>query len=156
MVYVLDTSPFIVLGHYFPDRFPSFWVQLNELADAGRLTSVSEVAKELDNQTTRGHLTAWIAKHKALFPAPTAEEMTFVARIFAVPAFQALISQKKRLEGTPVADPFVIARAAVLKGCVVTEESTTTPAVRIPAVCSHFKVKCTNLEGLMAAEGWLY
>jgi hypothetical protein len=117
---------------------------------------VSEVAKELDNRNNKAHLATWIAKHKKLFQPPTTDEMTFVAKIFAVPAFQALISQKKLLEGTPVADPFVIARAAVLKGCVVTEEAPTTKAVRIPTVCSHFKVKCTNLEGLMADEGWQY
>ncbi len=156
MIYVFDTSSFIVLGHYFPERFPSFWAQLDELADDDRLTSVSEVAKELDNQNTKAHLATWIDDHTPLFPSPTAPEMAFVAKIFKVPAFQALISRRKRLEGSPVADPFVIARAAILVGCVVTEESPQTAAIRIPTVCKHFSVKCTNLEGLMAREGWKY
>jgi uncharacterized protein DUF4411 len=156
MIYVLDTSSFIVLGHYFPDRFPSFWEHLNGLTDSGGLTAVSEVKKELDNQNTRPHLVSWIKAHPELFPAPTSKEMAYVARIFAVTRFQALISQKARLEGRPAADPFVIARGAVLKGCVVTEESTNPDAVRIPNVCQHFGIRCTNLEGLMAAEGWTY
>ena len=39
MVYVVDTSSFIVVSHYFPDRFPSFWVHFDALADSGRLLS---------------------------------------------------------------------------------------------------------------------
>ena len=156
MIYVFDTSSFIVLGHFFPDRFPSFWEHLNALADSGELTSVSEVRKELDNQNTRPHLASWIKAHPHLFPAPTSDEMAYVAQIFGVPRFQALISQKARLEGKPAADPFVIARAAILEGSVVTEESTNPNAVRIPSVCAHFGIPCTNLEGVMTAKGWTY
>jgi len=44
----MDTSSFIVMGHFFPERFPSFWLQLNNLADQNLLVSVSEVWKELE------------------------------------------------------------------------------------------------------------
>jgi hypothetical protein len=156
MVYVLDTSPFIVIGHYFPDRFPSFWVHLNALADAGRLVSVSEVWKELDRGPTREHLVAWLKSRKALFRKPSAAEMEFVARIFAVPGFQALVKRKAILEGSPVADPWVIASAAVQSGCVVTEESEKPGRVDIPSVCRHFEVECIALVGMMTREGWTY
>jgi hypothetical protein len=36
------------------------------------------------------------------------EEMEFVVEIFKVKHFQSLIRKKEQLEGTPVADPFVI------------------------------------------------
>jgi hypothetical protein len=155
-VYVFDTSSFIVVGHYYPERFPSFWTHLNGLVDAGRLTSVSEVLKELDNNSTRDHLAYWLQAHRAAFPTPSSEEMGFVAKIFGVPAFQALVKEKDRLKGSPVADPFVIARAAVIGGCVITEERPRSNAVRIPSVCAHFQIDCTDIEGLMRREGWQY
>lgn len=155
-MYVMDTSSFIVMGHYFPERFPSFWVDLSTLADQSLLASVSEVWKELDNRSTRSHLTNWIETRKALFTAPSPEEMLYVRQIFAVPSFQSLVRRKSILEGSPVADPWVIARAAILNGCVVTEEADREDTVRIPAVCRHFDVECTTLEGMMGREGWQY
>ena len=156
VLYVFDTSSFIVLENYYPERFPSFWSQLAALAAANRLQSVSEVWKELNRDNTRDFLVDWIKVRQALFLTPAAVETQFVAGIFAVPAFQALVKQKSRLKGSPVADPWVIARAANLGGTLVTQESPDPAKVRMPAVCHHFKVPCTNLEGLMAKEGWKY
>jgi hypothetical protein len=155
-VYVMDTSSFIVMGHFFPERFPSFWLQLNNLADQNLLVSVSEVWKELENRSTRSHLASWVDSRRALFTEPSSAEMEFVREIFAVPSFQSLVRRKSILEGSPVADPWVIARAAILTGCVVTEEADREDAVRIPAVCRHFDVECTTLEGMMQREGWQY
>jgi hypothetical protein len=154
--YVFDTSSFIVLENYYPDRFPSFWAQLTALAAADRLVSVSEVWKELNHENTRDFLMDWVKTREALFSTPVAAETTFVAGIFAVPRFQALVKQKSRLKGSPVADPWVIARSANLGGMLVTQESADLAKVRMPAVCDHFKVPWTNLEGLMANEGWKY
>ena len=53
MTYVIDTSSFIVMSHYFPDRFPTFWTDFDALVAKGIITSVSEVHKELDNQVTK-------------------------------------------------------------------------------------------------------
>lgn len=156
MTYVLDTNAFIVIGHYFPDHFPSFWVHLDALAASGRLTSVSEVRKELDNRNTRTHLGAWIRSHGKLFSTPSAAEMAFVAKIFAIKRFQALVKEKARLQGSPVADPFVIARAAEGGGCVITEERASPNNIRIPTVCKHFGVQCDDVEGLMRREKWRY
>lgn len=144
------------MGHYFPDRFPSFWAHIDGLVAADRMVSASEVWKELDNSSTRQHLTLWLKANAALFATPTSREMAFVAEIFKVSEFQALVREKNRLEGSPVADPFVIARAGVESGCVVTEEVERPGAVRIPTVCAHFSVDCVNLEGLMQREGWRY
>ena len=155
-MYVMDTSSFIVMGHFFPERFPSFWLQLNNLADQNLLVSVSEVWKELENRSTRSHLASWVNSRKALFTEPSPAEMEFVREIFAVSSFQSLVRRKSILEGSPVADPWVIARAAILTGCVVTEEADREDAVRIPAVCRHFDVDCTTLEGMMQREGWQY
>ena len=64
----------------------------------------------------------WAKANKELFPTPTADEGAFIARIFAVRHFQQVIEQKKLLKGGKNADPFIVARAAVIGGTVVTME----------------------------------
>ena len=82
--------------------------------------------------------------------------MSFVAQVFQVPEFQTLVRRKQILSGSPAADPFVIAAAHVRGGCVVTEENRRENAIRIPNVCDHFGVDCTNIEGFMERENWRY
>ena len=156
MLYVVDTSSFIVMWHYFPDRFPTFWTDLDTLVANGSVVSVSEVLKELNNDATRPHLAAWLKKNKPLFSSPNSTETRNVAKIFSVKQFQSLLKRKDILEGKQVADPWVIARAMALNGCVVTEESTRPEVLRIPQVCAHFKLKCINLEGMMLQQGLRY
>ncbi len=156
VVYVFDTSSFIVMENYYPEQFPTFWSNLTELAVANRIQSVSEVWKELNRENTRDFLVNWIKDRQEIFPTPDAKETKFVAGIFAVPAFQALVKQKARLKGSPVADPWVIARAAQLGATLVTEESQDPALLRIPKVCTHFNVASMNVQGLLAQEGWKY
>ena len=153
-VYVIDTSSFIIVENYYPEQFPSFWKNLTALAADRRLQSVSEVLKELVHKHTKEFLAKWVQERTKLFPVPDPVETKFVAGIFAVPAFQALVEMKKRLKGAAVADPWVIARAARIGGTLVAEESRDTTKVRIPKVCNHFDVPCISLQGLMAKEGW--
>ncbi len=156
MTYVFDTNSFIVLGHYFPERFPSFWERFDELVSNGDIASVREVRRELDHRAARQHLVDWIAGHKRIFVLPSPEETEFVRDIFAVAHFQQLVGRKQRLKGSPVADPFVIAAAKMRGACVVTEEVKKMNAARIPNVCEHFQIDCTNLEGMMEREGWMF
>jgi hypothetical protein len=48
--------------------------------------------------------------------------------------FHQLIGEKQALRGTPVADPFVIARASILNGTVVSEESPVKGKINIPGL----------------------
>lgn len=155
-LYVIDTSSFIEVERFYPDQFPSFWRDLDALADAGRLQSVSEVTKELVHQYTRDHLAKWVTARDKLFPTPAGAESKVVADIFKVPGFSALVNHQKQLKGGVVADPWVIARAVTLKGTVVAEESKDLNKVRIPKVCKHFNIPCVDLQGLMKQEGWVY
>ena len=154
MVYVFDTSSIVVLGHYFPDRFPTFWRNFEAAVSDGDVVSVREVLKEL--ASPRPWLMKWVNDHKEMFLTPGADETRFVARIFQIPHFQMLVTETQRLRGQPVADPFVIACASVRNGTVVTEESSKPNSARIPNVCSHFGVACTNVEGYLAANGWQF
>ena len=156
MKYVFDTCAFIVLGHYFPERFPSFWKNLDDYVGRGKIISVREVFKELDNSASKSHLRAWIDLNKKIFLIPSSKEMEFVSQIFSIPQYQHMVEVEKRLKGTPVADPFIIASAKIRGACVVTEEVKKKDASKIPNVCEHFGIECTNLESFMEKEHWRF
>ncbi|MGA2226912.1 MAG: PIN domain-containing protein [Syntrophobacteraceae bacterium] len=156
MTYVFDTSSFIVLGHFFPERFPSFWELFDSEVSNGRIVSVREVYLELDNQISRPHLREWVDRNKHIFLTPGPAESAFLAEIFAISHFRQLLSQKQILKATPVADPFIIASAKIRGACVVTEEVAKKNAAKIPNVCEHFGVSCTNIEGFMQREKWKF
>jgi Zn-dependent peptidase ImmA (M78 family)/transcriptional regulator with XRE-family HTH domain len=150
-----DTSSFIRLNSYYPDIFPGFWQQFNEAVAAGEIVSTREVLRELEREDP-DHVFAWAKQNGSVFTTPTAAETEFVGSILAVPHFQQIIGTKARLMGTPVADPFVIACAAVHGGTVVTEERRKPHSAKIPNVCDHFGIGCVNLEEFMRTIGWTF
>jgi Domain of unknown function (DUF4411) len=75
-------------------------------------------------------------------------------RTAAVSHFQHNIEQQKLLRGGKMADPFVIAKAAVNGGAVVTMEKFKPNSAKIPNICKHFSVECLLLEEFMEREGW--
>jgi hypothetical protein len=152
--FVFDTSSFRVLRHYYPNRFPSVWGELEQLVTNGDLLSTREVLNELERFDDPGPLLAWARDHRDIFAIPTSDETQFVARIFHVQHFQTLIAQKSILTGRPVADPFVVAAAAVKGGIVVTQERFKENAAKIPNVCQHFGVPCIDLEEFMTSQSW--
>ena len=155
MIYVFDSSPLIDLfKYYYLDRFPSLWENFDALVSEHRIISVQEVRNELEG---RGDgLSDWVKTHRDFFLTPTTE-LSFVTRIFKVAHFRTLVRQKERLQGKPVADPFVIAKAWRLEeGCVVTQEVRKPNAARIPNVCEHFGIPCLNLEAFMENENWRF
>ena len=155
--YVFDSGPFIVLfNHYYPGRFPSLWERFAQAVESDRITSTREVFNELEGRGDM--LSEWCRANRKVFATPSADELAFVMEIFNVRHFQAMIRRKERLQGRPVADPFVIARARTLleEGCVVTTEDESPNAAKIPNVCRHFGIDCTNLEGFMEREGWQF
>lgn len=156
MTYVFDTSSLSRLKHFFPGVFKSIWVGLDALVLNGGLISTREVWNEIERRDVDPHTNAWLKARKQLFTTPAADELRFVAEIFRVPHFQALIGEKQRLTGTPVADPFVIACARMRGGTVVTEERLKPHAAKIPNVCQHFDVPCMDLEEFMQAQGWSF
>jgi hypothetical protein len=156
MIYVFDTSSIRQLNHYPPDRFPSFWQRFDDLVFNHRVVSVREVYRELEHQDLREHVHDWKEGNRNLFMVPGARETMFVAEIFAVPHFQYLLKEKDRLTNKPEADPWVIAAAKAIDGCVVTQERKNGNAIRIPLVCEHFGIMCVTLQGLMEREGWRF
>lgn len=154
MLYVFDTNSIRVLGNYYPERFPTFWKRFNEAVQRGDVVSVREVLNELEKQAVAPWLLQWVQANRGSFLLPVPAETEFISQIFRVPHFLTLIGEMQRLRGYPVADPFVVACAKVRSGCVVTEESSRPNAAKIPNVCDHFGVRCTNVEGFLREIGW--
>jgi hypothetical protein len=155
MIYVFDTNSLSALDAYYPKVFTSFWAQFDAAASAGDIISTREVKAELD-RSGLANVLAWARSNSAVFTTPSAAETAFVATILAVPHFQTLINSRAALNGTPVADPFVIACAKVKGGTVVTEEKPKPNSAKIPNVCAHFQVPCINLEMFMQTMGWTF
>ena len=156
MVYVFDTNSFSVLGNYYPEQFPTFWGKFNQAVIAGDIISVREVHRELEFYARHPHLSDWVEDHRDIFLLPSPEETQFVQEIFSVRHFRMLVSEQDLLAGNLRADPFIIAKAKVIDGCVVTEETRRPNAARIPNVCEHFEVDYTNLQGFMERESWTF
>lgn len=155
MIYVLDSDALINLfRHFYLNRFPSLWDKFDRLVMEETIISVREVYNEIGGHEDR--LSQWAKEKQSFFQRPSAEELEFVAEIFKVTHFQALIREKERLQGKPVADPFVIARAKILNGCAITQEKKKPNAAKIPNVCEHFGIDCSNLEGFMEREDWTF
>lgn len=153
MIYVFDSSPLVDLfRHFYPQRFPSLWASFDKLVSAQKIISVREVYNELKDYEDR--LANWVKSHRNSFRKPSNDELNFIVEVFKITHFQMLIRKKERLQGKPVADPFVIARAKVCEGCVVTQEKFKKNAARIPNVCDHFNISCIDLEGFMEKESW--
>jgi hypothetical protein len=108
----------------------------------GQILLVRELYNEILDRARCNQLVLWAKENRKLFLQPSPEEMAFLQEIFAVRHFHSLVRKQEILEGRPVADPFVI------------EEENKPNAAKIPNVCDHFKIKWTDLEGFMKAEGW--
>jgi hypothetical protein len=156
MKYIFDTGAFIVLKNYYPSAFSSLWRRLDTAAADGTIVSVREVYNELHNYNDVDFIQEWAKQHKSIFEKPTNEELLVVQEILATPHFQALISAKAILKGSPVADPFVVAAGKVKKATVVTQESYKENAAKVPNVCNRYKVPRINLESFMKEQGWKF
>lgn len=155
MIYVFDSSTLIHLfRYYYLQRFPTLWEKFDDMAKTGEIISVREVYTEIKDKGDR--LSKWAKAHRDFFLESSLEEINFVTEIFKIPHFQTLIKQQARLQGNPVADPFVIAKAKISGYCAVTQEGLKEHAARIPNVCNHFGIDWTDLEGFMEKENWTF
>lgn len=156
-MYVFDSNSLIDLfKHYYPDRFPTLWEKFDILISDGKFLSIREVVNEINRYARRDRLVDWTKNNSQFFSIPTQNELLIVKEIFQVSHFQAMIRKKARLQGYPVADPFVAAKAKACNGYVVTEERWAKDSAKLPNVCEHFGILCINLEEFMEKEGWIF
>ena len=157
MIYVFDTSSFIVLSHYYMDQFPSLWSKINVEVNLGKIISVKEVVNEIESYGPETELKEWVRDNKKIFhPIPT-EEGQILSDIFKkYPKFQYMIKKKSLQKGRPVADPLIVAKAIHTKGVVVSEESFQKDGIKIPNLCQIKNISCFKLKELMKSKGWRF
>jgi Domain of unknown function (DUF4411) len=100
MIYVFDANSLSELNAYYPDIFRAFWARFDAIVASRDVISTREVRPEVE-RSGKDNIIAWIKAHSHIFTMPSAQETAFVAEIFSVPHFQALIGQKALLRGTP-------------------------------------------------------
>lgn len=152
-MYIFDTGVFIVLGHWYPSSFPTFWRKLDRLANKGKIHSVKEVRNELEYGSPVKHVDEWAKKHRNIFKKPNEDEFKVVLELMQTEKHRDLVRKKNILNGRPVADPFVIAAAKVHGRCIITQEKYRPHGARIPTICEELGIECANLEGFMKREG---
>ena len=155
-MYVFDTNVFHALTIITPKTFPTIWKRVDDLVHEGKLWSVREVRRELNNNCPSHHIEDWIKSHTRIFKRPTDKELHIVSEIFKRPQYLGLVKRQNLLKGLPVADPFIVASAKIHKAYVVTQEARVKNGARIPNVCIDFGVDCINLEQFFEKENIKY
>lgn len=152
MKYVFDSGPIINLKYYYSKVFKSFWNSFGEIVEKGEIISAREVLKELEK---RGDIiSAWAKQHEKLFLIPSSKEIEIVKEILS--KHPELIRKKKFLGGLPVADPFIIAQGYCRNLTVVTNETFTTNAHKIPNICDDMGVEYLSFDQFMEKEKWSF
>ncbi len=162
MIYIFDSSSLIwAFRYYEEDIFPSFWKKFQAIVRDKRLTSVREVYKEVSSYGNS--LSRWADENKDnLFTYPTDDEQHILQKILREPCNRKLVDRKKLAGGGYVADPFVIAKAKNISGCVVTEDGFNNKGqlkenvVSIASVCKILEVTCININNFMRKEKWKF
>ena len=173
---MIDTSSWQQLfGCYRRVRFPTLWQLFDELVSSGAIISVSQVLREIEDRDKKNDEFEWANVHADLFPNVKEQEIHFLREIFLVPHFRHVVPDyvieidydedankfvdvvnEQEQNSAESADPFLIARAKIRGGMVITQERERGNRVRIPSICNHFDINCGTLDDLMALEGWSF
>lgn len=157
MEYLFDTSSLsVIFRHYYHERFPSFWEKFDTFKEKGKIISVREARKEIENIKRGDRLEDWIKQNSDFFEDPTIEELKFITTIYGVNHFQQNLEKRKLLNGGAFADPFIIAKARANNAIVVTQENIKENGAKIPNICEYFGIKCIDLNGFLVKENWIF
>ena len=146
--YILDSNIFIEAKHiyYAFDLCPGFWKSLLHHNSKGNLVSIDRVKKEL--LEGKDNLAIWSKQAAGLFAST---ESKFVLAdygdIIQWVQSQELFTNAAKSEFSRGVDAWVIAYAKANNAIVVTHEASAPKSrkeVKIPDVCKHFNVKCTD------------
>jgi len=142
IVYVVDTCVMReLMFHIRRSVFPDIWEKFEFMIASSHVIFARESIKELELQFSyNGEAMMWLKAHRNYFLPPSNEEAMIVSQIYSVRNFQNNVALKSILEGRPVADAFIVAKAKALGATVVTREKFTTNAARIPNICEYLDV----------------
>ena len=133
-MYVFDTGAFINLfRYYYTDTFEGLWKNFYELIKSGKIISVMEVRRELENHGD--NLSEWVKNHSDLFLKPKQEQIDVIKNIYSTLHFEHNIKQQNKMQYCNAADPFVVAKAKVLGYKVVSTEVYKKDGAKVPNLC---------------------
>ena len=161
-MYIFDTNIFLeIFRAYYPNVFPTLWDKFNAEVAKGTVTSVRNVRPEMLIRRVTPRLDNWIKQNKNIFTEPSVDEQEFMKHLTNTPAGRGLIKTKETQVTQPQADLWLIAKARVFSGTVVTMESRiavpNNPGMgRIPDVCDGHNIRCINLEQFMSEQNWMF
>jgi hypothetical protein len=153
MKYSVDTSALLDgWRRYYPkDVFPSLWVKIELLIQAGDFRMSEEVFNDLKKK--HDDVYKWAKAQDGLVVPIDEGIQKHVTEIMA--KHEKLVDTRKSKSGS---DPFAIALARQNKCAVVSGELPTNSLKRphIPDVCKDMKILHLNLLDLIRAEGWKF
>ncbi|WP_437833652.1 DUF4411 family protein [Sorangium sp. So ce1153] len=149
--YCFDTSSLMEpWNHRYPiGSFPTFWQKLDLLIEEERMLAIDEVREEIAK--IDDGLKGWCKERNHVF-----RPLSTVVQLEAKRVLREFPRLTDTVKGRGKADPFVIALAGLTGTVVVTEEAGSLKNPKIPEVCFALKIHCTNVLGLIRAEGWSF
>lgn len=153
MSYLLDANSYIQAKntHYRMGFCPGFWDWLDSAYDAGKISSVALVYKELAHYGDE--LSEWAkGRPNHFLSVEDAGTQTAFAQIAAFVMDLPLPRKTEKLRFLDGADPWLIAKASATRQTVVTHEVLVPPTsqkIKIPNICQQFDVSYISAFDLL-------
>ena len=152
-MYVFDSGAFIHLfKYYYTDTFKKLWENFEELVKNGKIISVMEVRRELEEHGD--NLAEWVKNHKEIFFKPDQHEVDVVKHIYSNLNFEHNIKKQDKMQYCNEADPFVVAKAKVMGYKVVSTEVYKSGGAKVPNLCEYEGVEHLSIKDFMDNEHW--
>ena len=149
MKYVIDTNALrTFFRFYYREVTPDLYKNFDKMIDSKELISVKEVYNEMERQHQKdSDVLKELKNIKHIFLEPTnEEEINIIQDIYKNINFQHNIKEKNILEGKPVADAFLVAKAKIENAVLITSENFSPNAAKIPNMCEKYSIKYINYE----------
>ena len=149
MKYVIDTNALrTFFRYYYRLVTPELYANLDKMIENGDLISVKEVYNEMERQHQKdSEILQELKNIKHIFLEPTNdEEINIIHEIYSNTNFRNNIKEKNILNGSPVADAFLVAKAKIEKAILITSEKFSPNAAKIPNMCEKYDVEYINYE----------
>lgn len=146
VIYIIDTSSLIELGHLYPLETPVFaifWNRIKELVEEKRLISLSFVKEELKDDDARDFFS-----DNSAFSVPFTEKLQNTVKMILM-KYPDMI--RLRSSHSSNADPFLVA-AAILEGYTIVTEEKLSRDFSIPNIASAFGVRTIGIAEFLQIE----
>ncbi len=144
MKYVIDTNALrTFFRFYFRETTPDLYKSFDKMIENNELISVKEVYNEMERQHQKdSEVLKELKNIKHIFLEPTKEEeIDIVQEIYKNINFQNNIKEKNILEGKPVADALLVAKAKTENAILITSENFSPNAAKVPNMCAKYGIK---------------